>query len=247
MTVAADAPRSWRSTTALECPERAHAAGILMDPRARDPVARRVLAEVNARGYLDGDRSSGYPVDYEAERRPPPGVGHELAAVLPEVFEPVAGEAEDEQPWRSRDGRRGEDDEGRSETDLDGDHGGAPVGDREADVDRGDQYETEGVDRRRIKPPEGEWRRRLERSEHDAPEGWRADRLLARERGICGCWRYGRAHRLLPARNGHLSLAAMPVVYTANRTRGPWLPGGEFRPGDASVIAAIHLAVAPRK
>src|SRR5437588_5724138 len=170
-----------------------------MDPRARDPVARRVLAEVNARGYLDGDRSGGYPVDYEAERRPPPGVGHELAAVLPEVLEPVAVEAEDEQSRRSRDGRRGEDDEGRSDADLDGDHGGASVGDREADVDRGDEYETEGVDRRRIKPPEGEWRRRLERSEHDAPEGGRAHRLLARGGVFCGCRTYGRAHRLFLA------------------------------------------------
>jgi hypothetical protein len=45
-----------------------------MDPRAQDPVARRVLAEVDARDYFDGDRGGGYPVDHEAERRPPPGV-----------------------------------------------------------------------------------------------------------------------------------------------------------------------------
>jgi hypothetical protein len=219
-----------------------------MDARARDSVARRLLAEVDAGGYLDGDRGRGYPVDYEAERRPPPGVGHELAAVLPKVLEPVTGEAEDEQPWRSRDGSRGEDDECRSDTDLDGDYGAAPVGDREAYVDRGDEYETEGVDRRRIKPPEGEWRRRLERSEHDAPEGGRAHRLIARGRGICGCRTYGRAHRLLLAGEGpRLSLAAKPGRVRLAAPGDAGNPASSPAPGDASVIAAIRLAVCVEK
>ena len=161
---------------------------------------------------------------------------------------PWPGEAEDEQPRRSRDGRRGEDDEGRSDADLHGDHGGAPVGDRKADVDRGDEYETEGVDRRRIKPPEGEWRRRLERSEHDAPEGGRAHRLLARGGEFCGCRTYGRAHRLLLAGEGpRLSLAAKfgRVRLAAPGDAGN--PASSPAPGSASVIAAIHLAVGPRK
>jgi hypothetical protein len=32
----------------------------------------------------------------DAERRPPPGVGHKLPAMLPQVFEPVADEADDD-------------------------------------------------------------------------------------------------------------------------------------------------------
>src|SRR2546423_1044302 len=92
--------------------------------------ARRSLAKLDASGYLDRDRGGGDPVDDEAEWRPPASVRHELAAVLPEVLEPVRGEAEDEQPRRCRDGRRGEDDEHRGDADLDGDHDRASVGDR---------------------------------------------------------------------------------------------------------------------
>ena len=64
--------------------------------RSRDRSARRSLAEVDARGYLNGDRGGGDPVDYEAERRPPASARDELAVVLPKVFEPMAGEAEHE-------------------------------------------------------------------------------------------------------------------------------------------------------
>src|SRR5437660_1141684 len=116
--------------------------------RSSHPAVRRSLAEVDAGGYLNGDCCGGHPVNDEAERWPPPGVRHELTAVLPEVLEPVAGQAEDEQPRRCRNGRRGEDDEDRGDADLDSDHDRPSVGDREADVDRGDQYETEGVDGR---------------------------------------------------------------------------------------------------
>ena len=56
------------------------------------------MVEVNAGDDLDGDDRRDCPIDHEAERRPPAGVGDELAAVLPEVFEAVAGETRDEQP-----------------------------------------------------------------------------------------------------------------------------------------------------
>ena len=42
------------------------------------------------------DDGARHEVDDEAERRPPPGVGHKLAAMLPQVFEPVADEADDD-------------------------------------------------------------------------------------------------------------------------------------------------------
>jgi hypothetical protein len=44
------------------------------------------------------------PVDDRAERRPPACVGHIVAALLPKVLEPMAGEAEHQQPRRSGDG-----------------------------------------------------------------------------------------------------------------------------------------------
>src|SRR5205807_7859642 len=119
--------------------------------------------------YLGGDRGGSDPVDYETERRPPASVCDELAAVLPEVLEPVGGEAEHEQPWRSGDRRRGDDDEGSSDAALNGDHGGPSIGDREADVHGSDQREAEGVHGRRIEPPEGQRRRGLEGAPHESP------------------------------------------------------------------------------
>jgi hypothetical protein len=148
MTAAADAPLAWQSTIALESSERAHIAGILIDAHATDPVARRVLAEVNAGDHFDGD------------------------------------------------------------------HGRASVGDRQADVDGGDEYETEGVNGRRIELPEGERRRRLTRGPRGL--GCTPGCLLAVGE-CCGCWTWGRAHRLLLAREGpHLSLAtSRPGVWLA--------------------------------
>src|SRR5215211_6601290 len=89
---------------------------------------------------------------------PPPGVRNELTSVLPKILEPVAREAEDDQPRESRDGRGGDDHEDRCDIQLEGDNDPASIGDGEADVDRRDQYQTEGVDRRRIEPPESERR-----------------------------------------------------------------------------------------
>jgi hypothetical protein len=49
--------------------------------------------EVNTRDDLDGDDRGGDPVNYEAERRPPPGVRNKLTSVLPKILEPVAHKA----------------------------------------------------------------------------------------------------------------------------------------------------------
>jgi hypothetical protein len=59
------------------------------------PVA---LAEVHACGDLAHDDRGDNPVDDHAERRPPSGVGDEVASVLPEVLEPVPHHAGHEQP-----------------------------------------------------------------------------------------------------------------------------------------------------
>ena len=77
-------------------------------------------------------------------------------------------------------GRRGDDDEDRSDGALDGDHRRASIGDREADVDRRDQYEPERVDRSRIEPPERERRRRLDCSPDESPHDGRTQRRLGR-------------------------------------------------------------------
>jgi hypothetical protein len=54
--------------------------------------------KVDASDDLDGDDCRDHPVDHKTERRPPPCVGDELTAVLPEVLEPVAGKADDKEP-----------------------------------------------------------------------------------------------------------------------------------------------------
>jgi hypothetical protein len=88
--------------------------------------------EVNTRDDLDGDDRGGDPVDYEAERGPPPGVRNKLTSVLPKILEPVAGKAEDEQPWRFRDGRGSDYDEDHCDIRLEGDNDPASIGNREA-------------------------------------------------------------------------------------------------------------------
>src|SRR3954453_17588385 len=44
------------------------------------------------------------------------------------------------------------------------------VGDREADIDRGDHGQPERVDGRAVQPPEGQWRRRLQQPDDDPPQ-----------------------------------------------------------------------------
>jgi hypothetical protein len=80
-----------------------------------------LTAEVNTGGDLDGDDRRCDPVDYEAERGPPPSVRNKLSSVLPKILEPVAGKAEHEQPCRSRDRSGGDYDEDRCDVGLDGD------------------------------------------------------------------------------------------------------------------------------
>jgi len=46
--------------------------------------------EVDAGGDLDDDDRGDDPVDGEAERRPPAGVGDEPGSVLPEVLDAMA-------------------------------------------------------------------------------------------------------------------------------------------------------------
>jgi hypothetical protein len=95
---------------------------------------------MNACNYLHGDDRSGDPVDDKAERGPPPGVGNKPTAMLPKIFQPVTRQANDQQPWRSRHGSRGDDDEDRGDTALNSDYAPASIGYREADVHRRDRY-----------------------------------------------------------------------------------------------------------
>src|SRR3954452_20554259 len=64
--------------------------------------------KVDSCGYLDDQDRGDEPVDSGAEWRPPPSVGHVLAAFLPEVLEPVPGVADNEQPHRCGHAGRGE-------------------------------------------------------------------------------------------------------------------------------------------
>ena len=92
-----------------------------------------------------------------------------MTSVLPEILEPVARKADNEQPWRFGYGRGSDEDEDRCDVRLDGDNEPASIGNGEADVDRRDQGQTEGVHRRRIEPPEGERGGCLKDSEDDPP------------------------------------------------------------------------------
>src|SRR6267154_3645733 len=88
---------------------------------------------------LDGENDGDEPVDGGAERRPPPCAGDVVAALLPEVLEAMACVAQDQEPGRSGDGRRGQQDEGAGDAALDGDYLGSSVRHCEPDVDRCDQ------------------------------------------------------------------------------------------------------------
>src|SRR3954447_17149588 len=116
----------------------------------------RSPGEVEAGDNGDGDDRGGDEVDGGAEGRPPAGAGDEAGAVLPHVLEAVAGQAGDDQPGRSGHRGRGDDHEGRRDRRLDGEDVPAPVGDGEADVDRGDQGKPEGVDGSGVQPEEGQ-------------------------------------------------------------------------------------------
>jgi hypothetical protein len=50
---------------------------------------------VQASDDLDDDDGGDYPIDDHAEGWPPPRIGDEVGAVLPEVFQAVTDEADD--------------------------------------------------------------------------------------------------------------------------------------------------------
>src|SRR4051794_7262020 len=125
--------------------------GLVAVPRVRSP------GEVETGQDRDGDDRGGDEVDAGAERWPPAGVGDEAGAVLPQVFQAVAGEPGHEQPRRPGHGRGGDDDECGGHRGLDGDDPWAAVGDGEPDVDRGDQGQPERVDGGVVKPEERQW------------------------------------------------------------------------------------------
>src|SRR5215472_14864570 len=110
-----------------------------------DGVVAWLMVEVGAGGDQDHEDRRGYPVDDQAERWPPAGAGDIVVAVLPEVFEPVAGEADYQQPRGSGDGRRGGHYEQPCDAGLGGDDSWPSVGYGEADVDRRDQGQRERV------------------------------------------------------------------------------------------------------
>ena len=60
-----------------------------------DYDVKSLLVEVNAGDDLDGNDRRDRAIDHETEWWPPACVGDELSAVLPEVFEAVAGKADD--------------------------------------------------------------------------------------------------------------------------------------------------------
>src|SRR3954466_7125097 len=112
------------------------------------------LPEVQAGRDLDDDDRGHDEVDGHAERRPPARGIHEVSAVLPEVFEAMADEADDQQPRGRGDRGGGHDHEGEGHAALDGDDPHASVSDGEADVDRRYHRQTERVDGRAVQPPE---------------------------------------------------------------------------------------------
>ena len=61
----------------------------------------------------DRDDGARHEVDDETERRPPPGVGDEPRAMLPQVLDAVRRKSDDGQPWRSHDRNRRQDDKCR--------------------------------------------------------------------------------------------------------------------------------------
>src|SRR5919109_5192288 len=159
-----------------------------------DVHVEALVVEMNAGDDLEGDYRCDGPINHETERRPPACVRDELTAVLPEVFEAVAGETDDEQPRCVCDRRGGDDDEHAGDTGFDGEDGSASVGDREADVDRGDHDEPERVDGRGVEPPERERCGRLRNSDDQSPDDRSAQ---------------PRADRLCNGSNGHERLGAM--------------------------------------
>src|SRR6185312_4299441 len=104
-------------------------------PPSRTPVGHETrverLSKVHASDDLGDDDRGDYPVDDHAERWPPPGIRDEVGAVLPEIFEAVADEADDEEPWRAGDCGGGDHHEAECHAALDGEDVKATVPHRE--------------------------------------------------------------------------------------------------------------------
>src|SRR5207244_3376083 len=134
------------------------------------------------------------------KRRPPPRVGHVVAALLPEVLETMACVAKDEEPGRPGDARGGKQEERARDGALDGDHLRPPVCHREPDVDRCDQGQQQSLDGCLVEPPEGERRGGLDGAECQSPQNRYTYRLLPlRGRRGRGWVSHGRCRRAGPA------------------------------------------------
>src|SRR6266480_5676786 len=106
----------------------------------------RLGVEVEPRDDLDTDDHRNDPVHGRTERRPPSGSRDELTSLLPRILDPMGREPEGEQPCRTGDAGGGDDDEAHRDNALDDDDSRSPVCYSEADVDRRDQGESEGID-----------------------------------------------------------------------------------------------------
>ena len=127
------------------------------------------------------------------KRRPPASVGDLLTAVLPEALEPVAGEAEYQQPRRPDDAGCGEHHAASRDAALDGDDGPPSVRHGEADVDRCDQDQSECEAGRRVQPPEAKRRRGLDTAKGGPPGACSTVGATAMAGRACrGGWRWRR-------------------------------------------------------
>src|SRR4051812_36562076 len=97
--------------TTMQSHVRLAASLFITDPVSRATSVPWASSEVQARGDFDDEDRCDHEVDGHAERRPPAGVGDEVGAVLPEVFESVSGQRGDQQPRWPGDGDRREDHE----------------------------------------------------------------------------------------------------------------------------------------
>src|SRR4029453_966969 len=124
--------------------------------------------------------------------------------------DPMAGEAEYQQPGRSGDADRGQDHEPAGDRGFDGDHPRSSVRYREPDVDRCDQGHRQRIDGRRVQPPKAERCRGLD----DAPDNPPQHRCPQRPpREWAGRWweRYRRFRRLTAAGTSTMAMAAAAV------------------------------------
>lgn len=90
--------------------------------------------------------------------------------MLPEIFESVPDEADDDEPNRSCCSHRGDEYEDRSDAALGDDHLRTAVRHREADIDRGDERQSQRIDGRRVEPPERKWRSCHDYADHGTPD-----------------------------------------------------------------------------